>query len=255
MATPIPQNLAPLGARDVAAATGGQVVARAAGRQGGSAPLGDAGPGVVAHGVTTDSRAVVPGGAFVAIRGAARDGHAFLGAALAAGAVLLVVERGRAPEETGRADVVEVDDTVAAWGTLARAHLRRWRRESPGARTVGITGSAGKTTTKEICAALLGPPTVRHATTGNLNNRIGLPAVALQVEARHRFLVLEMGMSEPGEIAALCAIAEPDVGVVTNVGLAHAGGVDGTLRGVATEKGALFEALRAGGVAWPCSAR
>jgi UDP-N-acetylmuramoyl-tripeptide--D-alanyl-D-alanine ligase len=144
--------------------------------------------------------------------------------------------------------VVEVDDTLVAWGAIARAHLRHWRATRADGRIVAITGSAGKTTTKELCASLLRTAGDCHATAGNLNNRVGVPAVALGVEARHRFAVLELGMNRPGEIAALSAIAEPDVAVVTNIGLAHAGGVGGTIEDVAREKGALFEGTRAGGV-------
>jgi UDP-N-acetylmuramoyl-tripeptide--D-alanyl-D-alanine ligase len=198
--------------------------------------------------VTSDSRAVVPGCAFVALRGQHHDGHAYVEQAMAAGAVLVIAERGRARADD-RADVVEVDDTLAAWGALAREHLRSWRRGRPEARVVGITGSAGKTTTKELCAALFRGRGECHATGGNLNNRIGLPAVAFQVEARHRFAVLEMGMSLPGEIATLASIAEPDVALITNVGLAHAEGVGGSTADVAHEKGAIFQSLRPGGVA------
>ena len=233
MATPIGVNRAAVDAHAVALATGGRVVCSTAGR--------------VAHGVTTDSRAVVPGGAFVAIRGEHHDGHAFVEAAIEAGAALVVVQRGRAPEDA-RADVVEVDDTLFAWGAIARAHLRAWRSANPAARVVAITGSAGKTTTKELCAALLRTVGECHATAGNLNNRVGVPAVALQLEARHRFAVLEVGMSLPGEIAALAGIVEPDVAVITNVGMAHAGGVGGTVEDVAREKGALFAGVRPGGV-------
>ncbi len=239
MGTPIPANRVELDARAVAAATasvGGRVVS--------------ADRGAVARGVTTDSRAVTHGCAFVALRGTTHDGHAFVPAAIDAGAALVVVERGRLPDGYGgraRADAVEVDDTLAAWGALAREHLRRWRASRDGARVVCITGSAGKTTTKEMCAAMLREVGECLATAGNLNNRVGLPAVALAVEPRHRFVVLEAGMNLPGEIAALGAIAEPDVAVVTNVGLAHAGGVGGTLDDVAREKGALFAAVRAGG--------
>jgi UDP-N-acetylmuramoyl-tripeptide--D-alanyl-D-alanine ligase len=232
MDTPIGKNSAPLDARAAADATGGRIVRET--------------PGRTARGVTTDSRAVVPGGAFVALRGDRHDAHAFLGAAVDAGAVLLVVERGRAPAATP-ADVVEVDDTLLAWGAIARAHLAAWRQADPGARVVGITGSAGKTTTKELCAALLRTRGACHCTAGNLNNRVGLPAVVLQLEPKHRYAVLEMGMNLPGEIAALGSIAPPDVGVIVNVGLAHAGGVGGTLDDVAREKGALFEAVREGG--------
>lgn len=232
MATPIGANTAILDARTVAAATGGRIVRATEGR--------------VARGVTTDSRAVVPGGAFVALRGERFDGHTFVVGAVEAGAALVVVERGRALEDTG-ADVVEVDDTLVAWGALGAMHLRAWRAARPDARVVAITGSAGKTTTKELCAALLRSVDACHATAGNLNNRVGVPAVLLQLEPAHRFAVIEVGMSIPGEIAALGAVLEPDVAVVTNVGLAHAGGVGGTVDDVAREKGALFEAVRMGG--------
>ena len=235
MATPIPTNRASFDAPAVADAAGGRVV-------------GASRPPRAVHGVTTDSRSVTPGSAFVCLRGEHHDGHEYVDAAERAGANLVVVERGRAPADT-RMDVVEVDDTLVAWGALARAHLRGWRRSNAEAQVVAITGSAGKTTTKELCAALLGTAAECYATTGNLNNRVGMPAVALAVETQHRFAVLELGMSVPGEIAALSAIAEPDVALVTNVGLAHAGGVGGTLEGVAHEKGALFAEVRREGVA------
>ncbi len=234
MATPIPANRVEIDAGTVAAVTGGRVV-RMEGKR-------------IARGVTTDSRAAGAGSAFVALRGSHHDGHAYLGSAVDAGAVLLVVEPGRGPQGPCAADVVEVENTLAAWGALARAHLSTWRRVNPTGRVVAITGSAGKTTTKEFCAALLRTVGRCHAAAGNLNNRIGVPAVALQVENAHRFAVFEVGMSIPGEIAALGSIVSPDVTVVTNVGLAHAGGVGGTLDDVAREKGSLFEATRAGGV-------
>lgn len=233
MATPIGPNRARIDARTAAQATGGREVRSTPGRE--------------AVGITTDSRSVVRGSAFVALRGEKHDGHAFVPAAIASGAALVIVERGRAPADE-RVDAVEVDDTLAAWGALATAHLRRWRAARPDARVVAITGSAGKTTTKELSAALLRTVAPCLASAGNLNNRIGMPAVALQVEPEHRFAVLEMGMSVPGEIAALAAIAPPDVAVVTNIGLAHAGGVGGTLDGVAAEKGALFAGVRSDGV-------
>lgn len=233
MSTPIGPNRAVLDARLVAATTGGFAVRATEGRS--------------ARGITTDSRAVVPGGAFVALSGERHDGHDFLSSAITAGAVLLVVARGRAPADAA-ADAVEVDDTLQAWGDIARHHLRAWRAADALRRVVGITGSAGKTTTKELCAALLATVARCHATPGNLNNRIGLPAVALQLEPEHRYAVLEMGMNLPGEIAALASIATPDVGVIVNIGLAHAGGVGGTLEGVAREKGALFRGVRPGGV-------
>jgi UDP-N-acetylmuramoyl-tripeptide--D-alanyl-D-alanine ligase len=231
--TPIAENHAAVDARGVAEATGGRLVRFTEGR--------------VARGVTSDSRAVVPGGAFVALRGDRHDAHTFVGAAIDAGAALVVVERGRAPDDA-RADVVEVDDTLTAWGAIARAHLRGWRSADARARVVAVTGSAGKTTTKELCAALLRTVGECHATAGNLNNRVGVPAVLLGLEPRHRFAVVEVGMSLPGEIAVLAGIVEPDVAVITQIGLAHAGGVGGGLDDVAREKGALFEGTRPGGV-------
>jgi UDP-N-acetylmuramoyl-tripeptide--D-alanyl-D-alanine ligase len=238
MATPIPANRAPLTAWAAAAATGG-VVVRVEGE------------GRRAVGITADSRAVTPGCAFVALRGETHDGHAFVSGAIEAGAALVVVERGRAPEGT-QADVVEVDDTLAAWGELARAHLRAWRRgrgERDAARVVAVTGSAGKTTTKELCASILRVVAPCHATAGNLNNLVGVPAVVFGLEPQHRFAVLEVGMSVRGEIARLADLVEPDVAIVTNVGVAHAEGVGGSRGDVAREKGALYAALRRRAVA------
>lgn len=234
MSTPIPANRARVDALEVATATGGHVVRNQGGR--------------TATGIVTDSRVLTPGNAFVALRGPTHDGHVYVDAAISAGAVLVVVERGRAPADE-RADVVEVDDTLSALGALAHAHLVSWRAAQPSARVVAITGSAGKTTTKELCAALLRTAGLCHATRGNLNNRVGVPAVVFGIEPRHAFAVLELGMSQPGEIAALGALVQPDVAVVTNVGLAHAGGVGGSIADVAREKGDLFKSTRAGGVA------
>ncbi len=234
MATPIPKNQARVTSGDAARATGGTLVRGADAR--------------VHVGVVSDARAVLAGSVFVALRGARFDGHDFVGDAERSGASLVVVERGRAPRE-GKADVVEVDDTLVAWGELARAHLAAWRAKDARRRVVAITGTAGKTTTKELCAACLGVAGDVHATVGNLNNRVGVPATIFALEERHMFAVLETGMSVPGEIAALGAIALPDVAIVTNVGIAHAEGVGGTRDAVGREKGALYAALRPSGTA------
>jgi UDP-N-acetylmuramoyl-tripeptide--D-alanyl-D-alanine ligase len=241
LATPIPSNSAPLSTWSAAAATGGHA----------ALVCGD---GASALGITTDSRAATPGCAFVALRGERHDGHDHIEAAVRAGAVLVVVEKGRAEGviAAASADVVEVDDTLVAWGDLARAHVRAWRRGREDARVVAITGSAGKTTTKELCASLLQATAPCHATAGNLNNRVGVPAVAFALQAHHRFAVFEVGMSVVGEIAALARIVEPDVAILTNVGAAHAGGVGGTRADVAREKGALFAALPDSGTAVAC---
>jgi UDP-N-acetylmuramoyl-tripeptide--D-alanyl-D-alanine ligase len=196
----------------------------------------------------SDSRAVVAASAFVALKGPTFDGHDFLEQAVAKGAALLVVEAHRAPHGAP-VDVVEVDGTLDAWAALARAHLRAWRRERESTRTFAITGSAGKTTTKDLCAALLSAAGSCHKTAGNLNNRIGVPAVAFGVRAEHDSAVFELGMSVRGEIAALTGIVEPDVAILTNVGVAHAEGVGGDRAGVAREKGDLFAGLSAEAVA------
>ncbi|MBL8612103.1 MAG: UDP-N-acetylmuramoylalanyl-D-glutamyl-2, 6-diaminopimelate--D-alanyl-D-alanine ligase, partial [Myxococcales bacterium] len=217
MATPIPSNQARVSAWQIAAASGGRVTREV------DATL-------VGRGVTTDSRAVAPGSVFVALRGERFDGHEFVARAEESGAAIVVVARGESARARTAA-VVEVDDTLLAWGAIARLHLAAWRRSAPAdapRRVIAITGSAGKTTTKELVRALASEVAPCHATAGNLNNRVGLPSVVLGLEPHHRIAVLEMGMSVPGEIAAMAEIAPPDVAIVTNVGLAHAGGVGGT---------------------------
>jgi UDP-N-acetylmuramoyl-tripeptide--D-alanyl-D-alanine ligase len=238
VATPIPPNVAPLTVWSAAAATGGH-------------PICARDSDAVSRGVVSDSRAVTPGCTFVALRGQHQDGHDYLQRAIDAGATLLVVEQGRAIR-TASAEWVEVPNTLIAWGDLGRAHLREWRRRRRDARTIAITGSAGKTTTKELCAALLRGIGECHAAPGNLNNRIGVPAVAFGLEPRHRFAVFEAGMSERGEIAELGRLLEPDVAVITNIGVAHAQGVGGDRGDVAREKGDLFAVLAPDSTAVAC---
>lgn len=236
MATPIPSNKARFSLSEVALATDGTIRHR--------------GPEATeaAVGVFSDSRAVTRGSMFVALRGESHDGHDFLSAAVQSGARILVVERNRGLEITEGASIVEVDDTLVAWGGLARAHLTKWRTEAVDGRVVAITGSSGKTTTKELTAALLAQVGPTHFTAGNLNNRIGVPAVIFALEPKHQFCVLEMGMSLRGELDAITAFAQPDVSVVVNVGVAHAEGVGGR-EGVMREKGAVYRALGPEGVA------
>ncbi|HEY2367339.1 MAG TPA: UDP-N-acetylmuramoyl-tripeptide--D-alanyl-D-alanine ligase, partial [Polyangiaceae bacterium] len=226
MATPIPKNEAELSVRDAAAATGGEIV-RDAGR--------------AAKGIVSDTRAIRGGEAFVALRGETFDGHGFLSEATKRGAALLVVDRVDALPEGP--SVVRAKDTLAAWGDLAKAHLKKWRAEEK--RIIAITGSAGKTTTKQLCAAILESVAETWASPGNLNNLVGVPAVIFALEARHRFAVIECGMSVRGEIARLAGIVEPDVAVITNVSVAHAEGVGGTRDHVAREKGAIYATARA----------
>ena len=198
-------------------------------------------------GLSTDTRTVKAGELFIALRGDRFDGHAFLGAAVGAGAAVLVVEHASAAEAllaaSGRVTVIAVDDTLYALGELARDH-----RATFGGTVVGITGSAGKTTTKELLAAVLERLGTVKKTHGNWNNRIGLPKTVLELRPSHRFAVIEMGTNEPGEIERLAEIAGPQIGLVTNVGRAHLEKL-GSLDGVAHEKGALFRALPSDGTA------
>jgi UDP-N-acetylmuramoyl-tripeptide--D-alanyl-D-alanine ligase len=193
---------------------------------------------VVTGPVTVDSRQVVPGGLFVAVAGEHHDGHDFAASAVASGAVAVLADR-----PVGVPAVV-VDDVVAGLGRLAGAV----RRRLPGLHVVGITGSSGKTSTKDLLAQLLERlgPTV--APPGNYNNEIGLPLTVLAADPTTRFLVLEMGARGLGHIRELADIAVPDVGVVLNVGTAHVGEF-GSQAAIAAAKGELVEALPERGLA------
>lgn len=236
MATPIPQNRAAFTRTEILEATSGELAFALA----------------LDHviGVSTDSRAVTPGAAFVALRGEVHDGHAHLASAASRGASLAIVDR-EVEAPPGLA-VLRVRDTLVALGDLARAHARRWRAGGDARRIVAITGSAGKTTTRIAITALLEEIAPAregvHSARGNLNNRVGVPMVLLGLEPHHAVAVIELGMNRPGEIAELCRVAEPEVGVVTLIAAAHTEGV-GSLDAVAHEKGALFRALPADGVA------
>ncbi len=169
-------------------------------------------------GVTIDSRTLVRGELFVAIHGPRHDGHTFVAAALAGGALAAVVQRDRLGEypEAVRAKLLPADDTLAALQQLARAVRRAWGR-----RLAGVTGSVGKTTTKEVLAALLAARFRVLKSEGNLNNEYGLPLTLLRLDDADKAAVVELGMSHRGEIARLAEIAEPDVGVVTAVAPVH----------------------------------
>jgi UDP-N-acetylmuramoyl-tripeptide--D-alanyl-D-alanine ligase len=237
MATPIPQNRASFTLEEIVRETGGTLLAGAA-----------LAPGATLTGVSTDSRAIEEGAVFVALAGEIHDGHAHLEAAARKGARLALIERDL-PAIPGLA-LLRVPSTLSALGDLARAHARRWRALGGGRRLVAITGSAGKTTTRVATAALLEHlhPGAIHGAAGNLNNRIGVPMVLFGLGPQHQVGLIEMGMNQPGEIAELCRIAEPEIGVVTLIAAAHTERV-GSIEGVAAEKGALFRALPASGVA------
>ena len=203
--------------------------------------------GTVTGKVTVDSRTVAPGDLFVAVPGERVDGSDFLRAAADAGAVAALTTR---PDPA--LPCVVVDEPVAALGRLAAAvHTRL--AGAGGARghrlvTIGITGSSGKTSTKDLLGQVLATAGATVSPPGSYNNDIGLPLTVLDADADTRFLVLEMGSRGPGHIARLCRVARPDVGVVLNVGSAHLGEF-GSADGIAVAKGELVEALPAEGTA------
>lgn len=190
--------------------------------------------------ICTDSRVIKTGDLFVALRGENFDGHAYLAQALEKGAAGLVVER--EPEKMPSVPVVLVPDTLRALGDLAA-----YRRSlMPDLKVLAITGSCGKTTVKEMLAAILGRKYKVLKTEGNFNNLIGLPLSLLPVELGHEFAVLEMGMNQPGEIARLTEIADPDIACITNVQDAHLAGLS-DINGVARAKGELFAGIKTWG--------
>ncbi len=216
----------PLTLAEVAAAVEGELV--------------DADPQAQVTGaVEFDSRRVAAGGLFVAFVGAAADGHDYAAEAVAAGAVAVVGTR-----PVPGVPMVLVQDPLAALGRLARAV----RDRLPGLTVIGITGSSGKTTTKDLIAQLLARLGPVVAPAGSLNNELGLPHTLLQVDSDTHFLVLEMGSRGSGDIRYLCDIARPDIGVVINVGVSHIGEF-GSVDAIADAKAELVEALPSTGVA------
>ena len=203
---------------------------------------------LVAEGYSIDSRTVGTGELFFAVRGDRLDGHDFIEAALKRGAVAAVVSRARVanlPDTVLAGPLLIAEDPLAALQSLAAHVRRRW-----GKRVVAITGSAGKTTTKEATAAALGAGFNVLKSQGNLNNGFGLPLQLLRLESEHEFAVIEMGMNHLGEIAALARIAAPDWGIVTNVGTAHVENFSEGQSGIARAKFELVAALPANGVAF-----
>jgi UDP-N-acetylmuramoyl-tripeptide--D-alanyl-D-alanine ligase len=193
---------------------------------------------LVSGGVEYDSRLIGPGGLFAAFVGQAVDGHDFAGAALAAGAVAVLGTR------AVDAPSIVVGEPLTALAALARAVLARLPRTT----VVGITGSSGKTSTKDQIAQLLTRVGPTVAPKGSLNNELGLPYTVLKADADTRYLVLEMGARGPGHITHLCQIAPPRIGVVVNVGPAHIGEF-GSVDAIAKAKAELVEALPTDGTA------
>ena len=203
-------------------------------------PIGSLQPDRALQAVATDSRSIDEGELFVALRGEHFDGHDFVEAAFARGAGAALVERGwrgldRAASISG--PLLVVDSTLHALGDIARAYRRRW--EVP---VVAVVGSAGKTTTKEMIAAVLGQRYRVLKTIGSENNEIGVPRTLLQLSPRHEAVVLELAARRIGDIRYLCSVAEPTVGVLLNIGTAHIE-FFGSVEGVAKAKGELLDYL------------
>lgn len=196
---------------------------------------------IVSGGVSTDTRKLPQGSAFFALRGENFNGDAFAAQALSSGAVVAIVQswEGEPPANTA---VIVVPDTLFALQRLAC-----WWRKQLDIPVVGITGSNGKTSTKDFTAAVLSRKFNVSATVGNLNNHIGVPLTVLATTREHTAAVWEMGMNHSGEIAPLCEIARPKYGIITNIGTAHIEFL-GTREAIAEEKGMLARALPADGI-------
>ena len=220
---------------EILAATGGKVICAAKAPRCGE--------------IVTDSTKVKSNSIFVALKGERHDAHRFVGEAVRRGARCVVVHRALPLATFGRATAVKVDDTLRALGDLAH-----YRREKLAPKVLAITGSNGKTTTKEMVAAILEAGSLDGEslrgrvlkTEGNFNNLVGLPLTLLLLRKRHKIAIVELGTNHPGEIGRLAEIADPDMGIITSVAPAHLEGLS-SLAGVAREKGALYRNVRAGG--------
>src|SRR5437773_6815505 len=198
---------------------------------------------VIAQRYSIDSRTIQPGDLFFAVKGERLDGHDFVEQALSKGAIAAVIRKDQVGRYSARSQLFRVDDTLVALQTLATAVRRLW-----GKPLIGVTGSTGKTTTKEAIAHVLSSRFRMLKSEGNFNNHFGLPLTLLRLEPEHDAAVIEMGMSHAGEIAALAKIAQPEIGVVTNVAPVHLEYFD-SLAAIARAKYELIESLPAGSTA------
>jgi UDP-N-acetylmuramoyl-tripeptide--D-alanyl-D-alanine ligase len=206
---------------------------------GGELATGDG--NVLVEKISTDSRTLKPGELFVALRGENFDGHNFVEAVVKAGAAGAIVDLNWTGKVPGNAALIRVEDTLRAYQTLAANY-----RKSLPLRVLAITGSNGKTTTKDFSAAVLGRKFRVTKTEGNFNNHVGLPRTMLEASAQDEVAVWEIGMNHPGEVAALAQIAAPDAAIITNIGIAHIEFM-GSREAIAAEKGALAEAIAPSG--------
>jgi UDP-N-acetylmuramoyl-tripeptide--D-alanyl-D-alanine ligase len=197
----------------------------------------------IAMGYSIDSRTMQVGEVFFAIKGERLDGHDYVEAALNSGAVAAVINSDQAARFPVKSRLIAVEDTTRALQQLGAAVRRIW-----GKKLIGITGSAGKTTTKECVAHVLASQLRVHKSVGNLNNHWGVPMQLLKLEQEQEIAVIEMGMNHAGEIRALAEIAKPDIGIVTNVAPVHLENFD-SINGIARAKYELIESLPAGGMA------
>ena len=198
---------------------------------------------VIAQRYSIDSRTIQPGDLFFAVKGERLDGHDFVEQAFSKGAVAAVVRKDQLGKYLVNTPLLQVDDTLVALQTLAAAVRRLW-----GKSLIGVTGSTGKTTTKEAIAHVLSSRFRVLKSEGNFNNHFGLPLTLLRLEPEHDAAVIEMGMSHLGEIAALAKIAQPEIGVVTNVAPVHLEFFE-SIGEIARAKYELIDSLPAGGIA------
>ncbi len=197
----------------------------------------------VAQGYSIDSRTIQPGELFVAVKGERLDGHDYVAQAQERGAIAAVVRKDQRSRYPTDSPLISVDDTLVALQTLAACVRRLW-----GKPVIGVTGSAGKTTTKEAIAHLLEHRYRVLKSEGNFNNHFGMPLMILKLEPEHEMAVIEMGMSHAGEIAALAKIAQPNTGVVTGVAPVHLESF-ASIADIARAKYELIASLPAGGTA------
>ena len=220
---------------EILAATGGKMI-----QDSGKTRFGE---------IVTDSTKVKTGSIFVALKGERHDGHRFVGDAVRRGAGCVIAHRSLPKSALGRATAIKVADTLTALGDLAH-----YRRQQFAPKVLAITGSNGKTTTKEMVAAILqeawaGGKRRRGKilkTEGNFNNLVGLPLTLLRLRKQDKVAVVELGTNQPGEIQRLTEIADPDIGIITSVAAAHLEGLN-SLAGVAREKGGLYRGMRPNG--------